>query len=192
MTTAYLITSTISHPAVRQALRHLRPQAVLHDRDRASSSSASCCARFARRCTSSRLSARSRVSARAALISLALAIIGDIVRPGERAKYQGYFLAVFGTSSVLGPVHRRSAGRQPTPFSASPAGAGSSWINVPIGLLALVVVIRVLHLPASRTRAIRIDWWGAVVLVVGLVPLLIVAEQGREWGWVVTSALPAT
>ena len=38
------------------------------------------------------------------LFSLALAIIGDIVPPMERAKYQGYFLAVFGTSSVLGPV----------------------------------------------------------------------------------------
>src|SRR3954463_16005412 len=38
------------------------------------------------------------------LFSLALAIIGDIVPPRERAKYQGYFLAVFGTSSVLGPV----------------------------------------------------------------------------------------
>ena len=38
------------------------------------------------------------------LFSLALTIIGDIVPPRERAKYQGYFLAVFGTSSVLGPV----------------------------------------------------------------------------------------
>src|SRR5690242_18549116 len=38
------------------------------------------------------------------LFSLALAIIGDIVAPRERARYQGYFLAVFGTSSVLGPV----------------------------------------------------------------------------------------
>ena len=38
------------------------------------------------------------------LFSLALAIIGDIVSPRERANYQGYFMAVFGTSSVLGPV----------------------------------------------------------------------------------------
>ena len=38
------------------------------------------------------------------LFSMALAIIGDIVPPRERSKYQGYFLAVFGTSSVLGPV----------------------------------------------------------------------------------------
>ena len=38
------------------------------------------------------------------LMSLALAIIGDIVPPRERSKYQGYFMAVWGTSSVLGPV----------------------------------------------------------------------------------------
>jgi len=60
------------------------------------------------------------------LFSLALAIIGDIVPPRERAKYQGYFLAVFGTSSVLGPVSVGSS-PAPTPSLASPAGAGCSW-----------------------------------------------------------------
>ena len=44
------------------------------------------------------------------LMSLALAIIGDIVPPRERARYQGYFLAVFGTSSVLGPSATTPAG----------------------------------------------------------------------------------
>ncbi|MGH3994125.1 MAG: MFS transporter, partial [Pseudonocardiaceae bacterium] len=55
-------------------------------------------------------------------------------------------------------------------------------INVPLGLLALFVVTRVLHLPHVR-REHRIDWQGAVALAIGLVPLLIVAEQGRGWGW---------
>ncbi len=59
------------------------------------------------------------------LFSLALAIIGDIVPPRERAKYQGYFLAVFGTSSVLGPVIGGFFAAR-TRSSASPAGAGSS------------------------------------------------------------------
>ena len=60
------------------------------------------------------------------LFTLVLAIIGDIVSPRERAKYTGYFMAVFGTSSVLG---RSSAASSPTPTRswASPAGAGSSW-----------------------------------------------------------------
>ncbi len=60
-----------------------------------------------------------------ALMSLPLAIMGDILAPRERAKYQGYFLAVFGISSVIG---RSSAAcsRAPPPSWASPAGAGSS------------------------------------------------------------------
>lgn len=115
------------------------------------------------------------------LFSLALAILADIVPPRERAKYQGYFLAVFGTSSVLGPV-----------VGGFFAGADSilgitGWrwvflVNVPIGIVALAVVARVLHLPHLRHDH-RIDWWGAAALIIGIVPLLIVAEQGREWGW---------
>jgi EmrB/QacA subfamily drug resistance transporter len=115
------------------------------------------------------------------LMVLAFAIIGDIVPPRERAKYQGYFLAVFGTSSVLGPV-----------LGGFFAGAddilgvaGWRWIfyiNVPIALAAMIVITRVLHMPHKRTDH-RIDWPGALALIVCLVPLLIVAEQGREWGW---------
>lgn len=115
------------------------------------------------------------------LFSLALAIVADIVPARERAKYQGYFLAVFGSSSVLGPI-----------VGGAFAGANSilgitGWrwvflINVPIGIIALMVVAKVLHIPHIR-RDHRIDWWGAAALIVGIVPLLIVAEQGREWGW---------
>jgi EmrB/QacA subfamily drug resistance transporter len=115
------------------------------------------------------------------LFSMALAIIGDIVPPRQRARYQGYFLAVFGTSSVLGPVLGGLFAGADTILGVS----GWRWIfyiNVPIGLAALVVVNRVLHIPHTR-RDHRIDWQGAVALIIGLVPLLIVAEQGREWGW---------
>jgi EmrB/QacA subfamily drug resistance transporter len=115
------------------------------------------------------------------LFSLALAIIGDIVPPRERARYQGYFLAVFGTSSVIGPVIGGF-------FAGAPSILGiTGWrwvflVNVPIGILALVVVAKVLRIDQAR-REHRIDWWGAIWLCVGLVPLLTVAEQGREWGW---------
>jgi EmrB/QacA subfamily drug resistance transporter len=115
------------------------------------------------------------------LMSLALAIIGDIVPPRERAKYQGFFLAVFGTASVLGPI-----------LGGFFAGAdtllwvdGWRWVfylNVPIGIAAMIVVARVLHLPHTRVNH-RIDWPGALALIVGLVPVLTVAEQGRDWGW---------
>ena len=53
---------------------------------------------------------------------------------------------------------------------------------MPIGIAALFVVNRNLHLHHVRREA-RIDWWGAAALVVALVPLLTVAEQGRVWGW---------
>jgi EmrB/QacA subfamily drug resistance transporter len=115
------------------------------------------------------------------LFSLALAIIGDIVPPRQRAKYQGYFLAVFGTSSVLGPVIGGFFAGQSSILGID----GWRWVflvNVPLGIAALVVVARTLHLRHSRLDH-RIDWWGAVTLSVGLVPLLLVAEQGRDWGW---------
>ncbi|WP_182359065.1 MDR family MFS transporter [Tomitella gaofuii] len=115
------------------------------------------------------------------LMSLALAILGDILAPRERAKYQAYFLAVFGTSSVLGPV----LGGLFADHASILGVTGWRWVflvNVPVGLVALIVVFRNLRLPRVR-RDTRVDWWGALVLAVGLVPLLIVAEQGREWGW---------
>jgi len=121
------------------------------------------------------------------LFSMALAIIGDVVPPRQRARYQGYFLAVFGTSSVLGPVLGGLFAGADTILGVS----GWRWIfyiNVPVGLAALVVVNRVLHIPHTR-RDHRIDWQGAVALVIGLVPLLIVAEQGREWGWSSTRSI---
>ena len=121
------------------------------------------------------------------LFSLALTIIGDIVPPRERAKYQGYFLAVFGTSSVLGPVVGGFLAGQDSILGVT----GWRWVflvNVPIGIGALLLVMRSLHLPHTR-RDHRIDWPGALALVVGLVPLLLVAEQGREWGWTSGAAI---
>ncbi|MGY2128855.1 MDR family MFS transporter [Blastococcus sp. SYSU DS0617] len=115
------------------------------------------------------------------LMSLALAIIGDIVPPRERSRYQGYFMAVFGTSSVLGPVIGGSLAGQSSLLGID----GWRWIfyvNVPLGALAFVAVWRVLHLPHER-REHRIDWPGALALITFLVPLLVVAEQGRIWGW---------
>jgi EmrB/QacA subfamily drug resistance transporter len=115
------------------------------------------------------------------LFSLALAIVGDVVSPRERAKYQGYFLAVFGTSSVLGPVIGGF-------FSGADSILGiTGWrwvflVNVPIGMVALYVVYRTLNIE-HHPQPQRIDWMGAVALTLGLVPLLTVAEQGRDWGW---------
>ncbi|MFI6868765.1 MDR family MFS transporter [Nocardia sp. NPDC050406] len=116
------------------------------------------------------------------LMSLALTILGDIVGPRERAKYQGYFLAVFGTSSVVGPVLGGVISGQSEILGIT----GWRWVflvNVPIGLVALVVVSRVLRLPKVDKSKVPVDWFGVLMLAVGIVPLLVVAEQGREWGW---------
>src|SRR4051794_9065516 len=115
------------------------------------------------------------------LMSLALAIIADIVAPRERSRYQGYFMAVFGSSSVLGPVIGGFLSGQAAILGIA-GWRWIFWVNVPLGLLAFVVVSRVLHLPHTR-REYRIDWPGAIGLVAFLVPLLVVVEQGREWGW---------
>jgi EmrB/QacA subfamily drug resistance transporter len=115
------------------------------------------------------------------LMSLAFTILGDIVSPRERAKYQGYFLAVFGLSSVLGPV----VGGALSGANSILGIVGWRWVflvNVPIGLVALVVVAKVLNVP-HNPRNQRIDWWGALTLVIGIVPVLVIAEQGQEWGW---------
>jgi EmrB/QacA subfamily drug resistance transporter len=115
------------------------------------------------------------------LLALALTIIGDIVSLKDRAKFQGYFMSVFGISSVLGPVVGGTfAG------SANILGFdGWRWvffINLPIGLAALAVVFLYLHLPAKHVKQ-KIDYWGAAAITLAIVPLLLVAEQGRSWGW---------
>lgn len=116
------------------------------------------------------------------LMSMPLAIMGDILAPRERAKYQGYFLAVFGISSVIGPlVGGLFAGASEILFIA-----GWRWvflINVPIGIIALAIVMRFLHIPRQPRHSVRIDWFGAATVIIALVPLLLVAEQGRDWGW---------
>jgi EmrB/QacA subfamily drug resistance transporter len=115
------------------------------------------------------------------LMSLAFAIVGDLVPPRERGRYQAYFMSVFATSSVLGPLIGGAFAGQDTLLGVD----GWRWVffvNVPVGALALYVVARRLHLPRRRSEH-RIDYLGAALLAGTVVPLLLVAEKGREWGW---------
>ncbi|MGO1496801.1 MDR family MFS transporter [Agrococcus casei] len=121
------------------------------------------------------------------LMSLPLAIMADVLSPRERAKYQGYFLAIFGVSSVLGPL----IGGLFAGIDSFAGIEGWRWVflfNLPIGILALWMVSKFLHLPKHSGSA-RIDWWGATTIVLAVVPLLLVAEQGTTWGWTSPAAL---
>ncbi|MDT4914850.1 MAG: hypothetical protein QOC66_3978 [Pseudonocardiales bacterium] len=104
------------------------------------------------------------------LISLVFAIIGDVIPPRQRGRYQGYFGAVFGVSSVVGPL------------AGGFAVDSLSWryifyINLPLGIAALVVTNRVLRLPV-RKRDVNIDWWGALLLVAGVSSILLATQSG--------------
>jgi MFS family permease len=95
------------------------------------------------------------------LMALPLAIMGDILAPRERAKYQGYFLAVFGISSVAGPlIGGLFAGADEILFID-----GWRWvflINIPIGIAALAIVLKFLHVtPWAGSASARSSWSSA-------------------------------
>ncbi|MEY4423892.1 MAG: hypothetical protein RLZZ258_995 [Actinomycetota bacterium] len=121
------------------------------------------------------------------LFTLSLTILADIVPPRERARYQGMFMAVFGTSSVLGPL----IGGLFADIDTFLFIDGWRWIfliNLPIGIVALLMVVAFLHVPHTARKS-RIDWWGAAAIIVAVVPLLLVAENGRDWGWDSSSSM---
>jgi EmrB/QacA subfamily drug resistance transporter len=114
------------------------------------------------------------------LFSLSVTMVGDAVAPRLRARYTGRLIAVYGLFGVLGPVLGGLLADSPELLGIT----GWRWVfalNVPIGALALLVVASV-RLPRRRGH-LRVDWWGALLLAGGLTPLLIVAEEGRNWGW---------
>ena len=111
-----------------------------------------------------------------AVFPVALAVVADLYTPAERGKYLGFFGAVFGLSSLVGP------------------GIGGfitdtwSWhwiffVNVPIGLVSLLILWRLLP-PIRRPEAARnIDYLGAAIFTLAIAPLLIglTNKQSGEW-----------
>ena len=116
------------------------------------------------------------------LMSLALAIIGDIVPPRERSRYQGILHGRLRHLERARPGHRRLLRRPVLAPRHHRLALDLLRQRAPRHRSPSLVVFRVLHLPHTR-RDHRIDWPGALALITSLVPLLIVAEQGRIWGW---------
>ena len=116
------------------------------------------------------------------LFAIALSIIGDVIPPRERGRYQGYFGAVFGVSSVAGPL----LGGWLTD------SVGWRWIfyiNIPVGLAALVVTSAALKMPVVR-RPHKIDYLGAAAIVGAVTCLLLYLDwRGNAYGWTEVGAL---
>jgi EmrB/QacA subfamily drug resistance transporter len=110
------------------------------------------------------------------LLSLTLAVVADIIPARERGRYQGYFGAVFASSSVIGPLLGGF-------FVDQATWRWCFYINIPLGLAALIVINRVLHIPFTARR-VEIDWAGAALLVAGVSALLLAVQMGgRDFAW---------
>ncbi|MDN3267828.1 MFS transporter [Streptomyces sp. MA15] len=110
------------------------------------------------------------------LIVLSMAIVGDLVPPRERGRYQGLFGAVFGATSVLGPLLGGL-------FTQHLSWRWVFYINVPVGIVALAVIAAVLHIPRRSAKHV-IDYLGTFLIASVATCLVLVASLGgTTWAW---------
>jgi EmrB/QacA subfamily drug resistance transporter len=110
------------------------------------------------------------------LIVGVMAIIGDLVPPRERGRYQGMFAAIMAVAMVAGPL----AGGFITDHLS---WRWAFYINLPLGAAALIVLAVRLRLPKYRTEH-RIDWLGAGLLAAGITALVLITTWGgTEYAW---------
>lgn len=112
------------------------------------------------------------------LAALPQIILGDVVEPRERGRYSGFLGAVFGVSTVAGPLLGGFLVDSPL---------GWRWcffITVPLAVVAFVVIQRLLKLPQRPRGHARLDWWGATCIVGAASALMLVLSLGgKEFDW---------
>ncbi|MFJ9818181.1 DHA2 family efflux MFS transporter permease subunit [Streptomyces sp. NPDC101151] len=110
------------------------------------------------------------------LMVLSMAIVGDIVPPRERGRYQGLFGAVFGATSVLGPLLGGL-------FTEHLSWRWVFYVNLPVGVVALVVIATALRIPRKAAHHV-IDYLGTFLIAAVATCLVLVASLGgTTWGW---------
>ncbi len=112
-----------------------------------------------------------------ALQPIAVAVVGDLFPPRERGKWQGVTGSVYALSAIIGPL------------VGGWIADHTSWrwvfyINVPVGILAMLVLIFLMPALRSATRRVSIDYAGAALLILGTVPLLLgFSLAGTQYSW---------
>ncbi|HET8840580.1 MAG TPA: MDR family MFS transporter, partial [Ktedonobacteraceae bacterium] len=113
----------------------------------------------------------------AALMPIAIAVIGDLFTPRERGKWQGITGAVFGLSSVLGPAIGGW-------FTDNLTWRWIFYVNLPIGIAALLVLIFLMPNLRSKVTNARIDYLGAILLAMAVIPLMLgFTWAGSQYDW---------
>ena len=111
------------------------------------------------------------------LRSISQVVIADIIPPRYRGKYQGYMSTTFLISTTLGPVLGGF-------FAEHLSWRWAFWINLPLGALAFVVIVRQLRNLKLPTMQHKIDWMGAFLILASAVPLMIgLSRVEQEGGW---------
>jgi EmrB/QacA subfamily drug resistance transporter len=110
------------------------------------------------------------------MIVLTFALVGDIVAPGERGRYQGMFGSVYGVASVVGPLLGGV-------FTDQLSWRWAFLINLPVGAVALVIAARVLPATTRRGASVHIDYLGSLILAAMATGLVLITSFGDRWGW---------